>query len=77
MLAAPAALVDIAFLLVIVAVPAVAVVRLHPGELFTPAPQRAVIAPVTTPAGTAVPARCRPTPTPRPTRRSGRTSSMR
>ena len=54
MLAAPAALVDIAFLLVIVAVPAVAVVRLHPGELFTPAPQRAAIAPVTTPAGTAV-----------------------
>ncbi|WP_395706268.1 helix-turn-helix domain-containing protein [Casimicrobium huifangae] len=47
MLAAPAALVDIAFLLVIVAVPTVAVVRLRPGELFAPA---------STPAGTAVPA---------------------
>jgi len=60
MLAAPAALVDIAFLLVIVAVPAVAVVRLHPGELFAlapPSPTRAPgSTPAITPAGTAVPA---------------------
>jgi AraC-like DNA-binding protein len=60
MLAAPAALVDIAFLLVIVAVPTVAVVRLHPGELFAPAPQSPPQVPASTPAippaGTAVPA---------------------
>lgn len=55
MLAAPAALVDIAFLLVIVAVPTVAVVRLRPGELFAPAPQSPTHAPASTPAGTAVP----------------------
>lgn len=62
MLAAPAALVDIAFLLVIVAVPAVAVVRLHPGELFALAPPSPTHAPGSTPAVT--PATNTPVPAP-------------
>jgi AraC-like DNA-binding protein len=52
MLAAPAALLDIVFLLTIVAVPTFSVVRLLPGELFAPPAVRPPITPIPVPLAT-------------------------